>query len=101
MHYPLTDIHAHFEINRPARYQNIAKRNYYHRRTDRRTDARTDGQTDGQTSRTTTIGSFFEKKKKLLKTTQKHIIGVKSSKSLKYKNQNTGISNNIPIFFFI
>ena len=27
----------------------------------------TDGQTDGQTSRTTTIGSFFEKRKKLLK----------------------------------
>ena len=35
--------------------------------TDGRTDGRTDGQTDGQTSRTTTIGSFFEKKK-LLKT---------------------------------
>ena len=31
--------------------------------TDRRTDRRTDGQTDGQTSRTTTIGSFFEKRK--------------------------------------
>ena len=27
------------------------------------TDGRTDGQTDGQTSRTTTIGSFFEKRK--------------------------------------
>ena len=27
----------------------------------------TDGRTDRQTSRTTTIGSFFEKKKKLLK----------------------------------
>ena len=37
------------------------------RRTDGQTDRRTDGQTDGQTSRTTTIGSFFEKKKKLLK----------------------------------
>ena len=37
------------------------------RRTDRRTDGQTDGRTDGQTSRTTTIGSFFEKKK-LLKT---------------------------------
>ena len=37
------------------------------RRTARRTDGRPDGQTDGQTSRTTTIGSFFEKRKKLLK----------------------------------
>ena len=36
--------------------------------TDGRTDRRTDGRTDGQTSRTTTIGSFFEKKK-LLKIT--------------------------------
>ena len=36
------------------------------RRTDRRTDRWTDGRTDGQTSRTTTIGSFFEKRKKLL-----------------------------------
>ena len=56
MHYPLTDIQADFEINRPVRYRNTAKRNYFHRR-----------QTDGQTSRTTTIGSFFQKKKKLLK----------------------------------
>ena len=32
-------------------------------RTDRRTDGQTDGRTDGQTSRTTTIGSFFEKRK--------------------------------------
>ena len=47
---PLTDIHAHFEINRPVRYPNTAKRNYFHRRT------------DGQTSRTTTMGSFFRKK---------------------------------------
>ena len=31
--------------------------------TDGRTDRRTDGRTDGQTSRTTTIGSFFEKRK--------------------------------------
>ena len=35
--------------------------------TDGQTDRRTDGQTDGQTSRTTTIGSLFRKKKKLLK----------------------------------
>ena len=34
---------------------------------DGRTDRRTDRRTDGQTSRTTTIGSFFRKKKKLLK----------------------------------
>ena len=32
------------------------------RRTDGRTDGQTDGRTDGQTSRTTTIGSFFEKR---------------------------------------
>ena len=32
-------------------------------RTDGRTDGQTDGRTDGQTSRTTTIGSFFEKRK--------------------------------------
>ena len=48
MHYPLTDIQANFEINRSVRYRNTVKRNYFHRR---------------QTSRTTTIGSFFEKKK--------------------------------------
>ena len=63
MHYPLTDIHAHLEINRLVRYRNTTKRNYFHRRT----DGRHDGQTDGQTSRTTTIGSFFEKRKNLLK----------------------------------
>ena len=62
---PLTDIHAHFEINRPVRYRNTAKRNYFHRRT------------DGQTSRTTTIGSFFEKRKKLLKNGKlKHVYQV-------------------------
>ena len=55
---PLRVCHAHFEINRPVRYRNTAKRNYFHRRT------------DGQTSRTTTIGSFFRKKKKLLKMTE-------------------------------
>ena len=61
--YPLTDIQADFEINRHVRYQNTAKRNYFHRRTDGRTDERHDGQTDRQTSRTTTICSFFEEKK--------------------------------------
>ena len=60
MHYPLTDIQADFEINRPVRYQITAKRNYFHRR-------QTDGRTEGQTSRMTTIGSSFRKKKKLLK----------------------------------
>ena len=54
MQYPLADIQADFEINRPVRYQNTAKRNYFHRRTDRRTD--------GQTSRTITIGIFLRKK---------------------------------------
>ena len=38
MHYPLTDMYAHFEINRPVRYRNTAKRNYFHRRTDGRTN---------------------------------------------------------------
>ena len=46
MHHPLTDIHAHFEINRPVRYRNTAKRNYFHRRTDGRHDGQTDGRTD-------------------------------------------------------
>ena len=50
MHYPWTDIQADFGINQTIRYQITAKRNYLHRRT------------DGQTSRTTTIGSFSEKK---------------------------------------
>ena len=54
MHYTLTDIEGDFGINRPIRRQITAKKNYLHRRTN--------GQTDGQTSRTTTIGSFFEKK---------------------------------------
>ena len=44
---PLTDIQADFEINRPVRYRNTTKRNYFHRRqTDRRTDIQTDRQTD-------------------------------------------------------
>ena len=43
-------------------------------RTDGQTDRRTDGQTDGQTSRTTTIGSFFEKRKKLLKAEKKQAV---------------------------
>ena len=54
MHHPLTDIQADFEIKRPVRYQITAKINYFHRRTD--------GRTDRRSVRTTTIGSFFEKK---------------------------------------
>ena len=47
MHYPLTDIQADFEINRPIRNLIASKRNYFHRRqTDRQTDGRTDGRTD-------------------------------------------------------
>ena len=69
MHYLLTDIQANFEINRPIRYQITEKGNYFHRRQiDGQIDRQTDGRTDGQTSRTTTIGSFFQKKKKILKT---------------------------------
>ena len=66
MHYPFTDIQADFEINRLLdnklpRKESISTDD---RRTDGRHDRRTDAQTeDGQTSRTTTIGSFFEKRK--------------------------------------
>ena len=60
MHYPLTDIQADFELNRPLGNELPRKEIIS---TDGRTDRRTDGQTDGQTSRTTTIGSFFEKRK--------------------------------------
>ena len=50
MHYPITNIQADFEINRPIRYQITVKRNYS-------TDDRLSGK-----PRTTTIGSFFRKK---------------------------------------
>ena len=53
-----------FEINRPIRYQIIAKR-------PQTTDGQMNRWTDGQTSPTTTIGScwfFFQEKKNLLKT---------------------------------
>ena len=56
MHYPLTGIQADFEINRPVRYRNNAKKNIPQTTDGRTTDGRT---TDGRTSRTTTIGSFF------------------------------------------
>ena len=51
MHCPLTDIRADSEINRPVRYRNTVKRNYFHRQ-----------QTNGQT----TIGIFFEKISKMI-----------------------------------
>ena len=60
MHYPLTDTQADFEINRPVRYRNTAKKIIS-------TYGQADGRTDGQTSRTTTIGSFFRKKEKTTK----------------------------------
>ena len=40
MHYPLTDIHADFEINRPIRYQ-ITPKKLFPQTTDGRTDRRT------------------------------------------------------------
>ena len=77
MHYQLTDIQADFELNRPlgnelprkeiistdGRTDDGRTDGRHDRRTDGRQDGRTDGTTDGQTSRTTTIGSFFEKRK--------------------------------------
>ena len=71
MQYPLTDMQADFETNRPIRYQVTAKRNYLH--------IRTDGRTDGQMSRTTTIGSFFWKKEKTIKICR-YIYGVAHKK---------------------
>ena len=57
MHYPITDIHADFEINRPIRYQITTKRKYFHRQ-------QKDKQTDGQTLNL--LGRFFPKKKILM-----------------------------------
>ena len=48
MHYPLTNIQADFEINRPTIDIKLPQKEII--------------DTDGQTSRTTTIGSFFRKK---------------------------------------
>ena len=69
MHYPLTDIQADFEINRPVRKRITAKRNYTHRRqTDRQMDRQTDRRTDGRTDVAHDNNRyFFRKKKKLLK----------------------------------
>ena len=53
MHYPITDIQADFEINRPIRYQITTKRKYFHRQ-------QKDKQTDGQTLNL--LGRFFPKK---------------------------------------
>ena len=44
MYYPLTDIQADVEINRPITYQIAAKKIIS--TDDRRTDGRTDGRTD-------------------------------------------------------
>ena len=73
MYYPLTNIQAVLSSiglldNELPRKEIISTDGRTDGRTDRRTDGRTDGQTDGrtdgQTSRTTTIGSFFQKKEK-------------------------------------
>ena len=45
MHHLLTDIHAVVEMNRPTRYQIIAKKKLL-TQMDRRTTRQTDGQTD-------------------------------------------------------
>ena len=63
------NIQANFGINRSVIDIRLPRKEimYTDGQTDERTDGRAARQTDGQTSRTTTIGSFFEKKKKLLK----------------------------------
>ena len=53
MYYPLTDIQADFELNRPVIDNELPQKEIIS----------IDGRTDGQTSRTTTIGSFFKKRK--------------------------------------
>ena len=73
MYYPLTDIQADFEINRPVRYRNTAKKKIIST-DDRRTDERTDGTTDGKTDGRTDVAYdnnryFFLKKEKLLRIT--------------------------------
>ena len=82
MHYPLTNIQTEYEINRPIRYQITAKRNYFHRR-----------QTDGETLRTT-IGSFFRKKKKILKTEEISFAMTKDVSAGVYLWRNVRISRN-------
>ena len=57
MHYPVTDIQADFEINRPVRYQMTAKRHYFRRR-------QTDRQPDGQTRARQQYVVFSKKKSK-------------------------------------
>ena len=56
MHYPLTDIQADFESNRPVRYQITTKKNYFHRL---QTDGRRDVAYDNNMY-------FFRKKEKKL-----------------------------------
>ena len=55
MHYPVTDIQANFEINRPIRYQNTTKQIID-------TDGRTDKRTDKRHIRQQKV-FFFRKKK--------------------------------------
>ena len=89
MHYPLTDIQANFEINRPIRYQITAKRNYFHRRYP---DGRTDGTTNRRCARQQSV-DFWKKNTKN-----------KISKSIRilYKVRPyscTGRLRNIYVFF--
>ena len=76
MHYPLTDIQANCEINRPIRYQITAKRIYLHRLTDGQLTEtiQTAQRTEGQTSRTTTIVFFLKNKGKTTKNLRIKII---------------------------
>ena len=57
MHCPISHIHAECENNQPIRYPITAKLNNFYRQADRR-----GGGGGMPTSRTTTIGSFSEKK---------------------------------------
>ena len=63
MHYTITDIQAKLELNRPIRY-------FHEKKLFPQTTYRV---TDRQTSRTTTIGSFFRKRKKIIKNEPKYI----------------------------
>ena len=57
MHYPLTNIHPDFGINRPIRNQINAKRNYVHKRTDGQTDVAYDN--NRYLKKKETTDSFF------------------------------------------
>ena len=68
----LSDMRYPSRTFRPI-LRSIGLLDYFH---SRQTDRRTDGRRDGQTSRTITIGSFFRKKKKLLKTIQRESLAI-------------------------